>query len=60
MKKDKDKAHCADPKQNRPSWSRKKENFHLWMFIAQEGLFEEACEFIFENRYGKSIHARNL
>jgi len=57
MKKDKHKAHGETRKQSRPSWNRKKENFYLWMFITQEGLFEEASNFIFENKYGKTIYA---
>lgn len=59
MKKNRQKAQAGDPKQKRPSWSRKKENFYLWMFIAQEGLFEEARDYIFENMYEWITYARS-
>lgn len=54
MKKNRKNAQAGSHGQ----WSRKKENFYLWMFIAQEGLFEEASDFIFENMCGRIAYAR--
>ena len=48
MKKHRHKLQDGHPQQKHPSWSRKKESFYLWMFIAQEGLIEEARDFILE------------